>query len=136
MTRSTLYRVAVATAIVASTIGCQRKRDMRRFEQRSSTAVPADRSDWGFAGGGEPIGGGPVDVSVARAKIVDARCEREASCGFIAQDQKWASAEACHEVVKAEYSDDLTADDCANGVDAKQLTECIAESRKTDCSQA
>jgi hypothetical protein len=136
MTRSTLYRVTVATAFVAL-VGCQRKRDMERFEQRSSETVPADRSEWGTVSElPSAVGGGPVDVSAARARIVDARCEREASCGFIASDQKWASRAACTEVVKAEYSDDLTEDDCENGVDASQLAQCIDETRKTDCSQA
>jgi hypothetical protein len=133
MTKSTLYRAAIAaTLATVPLVGCKRRElsdaDLRR---EPTSAELEKKKDWSE----EPkaVGGGPVDVSSAVDRIVEARCAREASCGYIGSDKKWASANACSEVVSREYSDDLTAEDCPAGVDAKELDECIKESRNADC---
>jgi len=134
MTTSTLYRaVLAATVATVPLFGCERHKvsdaDLRR---EPTSAELEQRKDWTDE---QPsaIGGGPVDVSDAVGRIVDARCAREAACGFIGGDKKWASADACSEVVTREYSDDLTAADCPAGVDAKELDECIQAARGADC---
>ena len=140
MTRSTLYRAIVALAVATvPLVGCDRDRRHVSGEDLRREPTPAElesRKDWAVDEQAAPptaTGGGPVDVSDALGKIVEARCAREASCGYIGGDKKWASADACSEVVTREYADDLSAEECPAGVDAKELSECITEARNADC---
>lgn len=101
---------SIAGVIVAFSVsGCQRDRE-RAVVTTTAPAAPQ-----------RAIGGGPLEVPTALEHIVEARCVREDACGFIGEEGKWASHEACVEVVAREYADDLTAVDCANGVDGKAL---------------
>jgi len=136
MTKSTLYRAAIAAAVaVVPLIGCERKRDLSGMDlRREPGQAELDlRRDYGEEQRPTAIGGGPLGVSDAIDRIVEARCAREASCGYIGAEKKWASSDACTEVVAREYSDDLSEAECPAGVDGKELSECIEESRNADC---
>lgn len=130
MNNGTLIRALMLGALAtAPLVGCEpRVTDL-------SQGDPAVRED--YRGMDEPtaIGGGPVDTATAMGKIVEARCAREQSCGLIG-DKKWASRDACLEVVTREYSDDLTEGDCPDGVDGRQLSECVTATRNADCESA
>lgn len=135
MTRSTLVRTLGVGALVAAAplIGCDRRQVHESELQREPTREELEaRKDWTD----EPssVGGGPVDLGDAITRIVEARCARESACGFVGAEQKWASSDACTEVVTREYSDDLSPEDCPAGVDAKELDECITEARNADCN--
>lgn len=134
MSTSTLFRAAVVAALATvPLIGCRSRHVSESDLQREPTREELEsRKDWTD----EPsaVGGGPVDVMDAITRIVEARCAREAACGFVGADQKWASSDACTEVVTREYADDLSAEDCPAGVDAKELDECIKESQNADCN--
>jgi hypothetical protein len=138
MTSSTLYRAVIAAAVATvPLIGCERRRDLSGVDLRrdpTTAELEQRQKDWGEPQAPMAIGGGPVDVSGAIDRIVEARCAREASCGYIGGDKKWASADACDEVVSREYADDLSAEECPAGVDGNELAECVEESRNADCA--
>lgn len=122
MTQSRLFVVVIGVPIVALALGsCERRR-----EGVVITAAPQALPT--------AIGGGPVDAPTAVARIVEARCVREAFCGLIGK--KWASNDACLEVVSREYADDLTDEDCPEGIDGKGLAACVEATRTADCSKA
>ncbi len=146
MRENKLIGAAVVVTIVTFTaIGCERDRkiDVGTGPGLSATEMPSqeregDQTEERAVQGGAPtaIGGGPVDPEAAVSRIASARCARDQSCGLVDDQGKWASAEACLEVASREYSDDLTAEDCPDGVDGKELSECVAASRVAECSLA
>jgi len=128
MTQSRLMGAAVALAIAAISLGgCERTRERAVVTTQSTTTPRAAPT---------AIGGGPLDTRTAVEHIVRARCVREAACGFIDEHAKWASQDACLEVVSREYADDLTEADCPNAIDGKKLSVCIEAARSADCTQA
>ncbi len=116
MTTHTLIR-ALAAGVIATVplVGCSR-RELVDLRVKNEPAA---------------IGGGPVDM---KTMIVEARCAREAACGFIGSEAKWASEDACLEVVSREYADDLEELDCE--IDSNRLSECVAATRSADCNAA
>lgn len=122
MANNTLLRASLlGVALTVPLIGCRRNVSMTQPDNDKSPPPAA-------------IGGGPVDVSSAVDRIIAARCARESSCGFIGS--KWASDDACREVVTREYSDDLTESVCPNGIDPNALSQCVQSTREADCNAA
>lgn len=121
MTQSRLFAAVIGIPIVALSLGgCERRQ--RVVITDTEEAPPT------------AIGGGPLDAPTAVERIVEARCVREAYCGLIGK--KWASHDACIEVVSREYADDLTSEDCPNGIDGKGLSACVEATRTADCTLA
>jgi hypothetical protein len=125
MSNNLFFRGAsVAVLLAVPLIGCR---------SNNTTTTSHIGEDWS-----QPTaqGGGPLDVSSAVDHIISARCARESSCGNVGADKKWASDDACDEVVTREYSDDLSESDCPNGVDPNALSQCVAQTRDADCTSA
>ncbi len=135
MTRSTLYRVAIATAVAGSLLGCDRRQVSEADLQRAPTREELEpRKEWTDEAP-TATGGGPVDSTDAVARIVEARCARDANCGFVGgTDKKWSTTSACTNVITRDYSDDLTDAECPSGVDRRALEECVEASRNADCN--
>lgn len=72
--------------------------------------------------------------TTAVGRIVDARCARESSCNNIGHDKKYVTQEACGLKIKADMVNDLNAQECPNGIDQKELDECLAEIRAESCN--
>lgn len=104
----------------------------KREQQQPGEAQPTE-ADVGSRP--EALGGGPVDLRHAIHWIAETRCEREAACGRVGNDQRWATHRACLDELTREYSEDLTAQECPAGVDSKVLTECVKASRVADCAR-
>ncbi|MBI2390152.1 MAG: hypothetical protein HYV09_11240 [Deltaproteobacteria bacterium] len=122
MTRSRQLLAVTGVAVAIMSLGgCERRREPVAIEPAPQPPPTA-------------IGGGPLDTEAAVERIVEARCVREASCGLIGT--KWASHEACVEVASREYADDLTEEDCPNGVDGNGLSQCEEATRTADCNLA
>jgi hypothetical protein len=134
MSESRMLGAAIVVTIVTATgFGCDRD---RRTESSSAPAAGTEQAMAGERAAPTAIGGGPLEPEAAVSHIVKARCAREASCGFISSDAKWASEDACLEVVSREYGDDLTSQDCPDGVDGAKLSQCVDAARNADCGQA
>lgn len=122
MALSTHFVAVIGVAVAAAALGgCESRRERVAIEPAPQAPPTA-------------IGGGPLDSEGAVERIVEARCVREASCGLMGS--KWASHEACVEVASREYADDLTDEDCPNGVDGNALSQCEEATRTADCNMA
>jgi hypothetical protein len=77
---------------------------------------------------------GAVANDSAITRIVGARCERETSCRNVGADKRFASGDVCRQKLRAEMRDDLNANDCPKGIDAKELNECLEAIHKEDCN--
>ncbi|NUP09588.1 MAG: hypothetical protein HOW73_26380 [Polyangiaceae bacterium] len=85
------------------------------------------------------------DVALARAagadantvaRIVDGYCDREARCGEIGPDQRFADDDACKDSMRRRTTYDLSADECPGGVDEGELSECLARMQNENCESA
>ena len=77
---------------------------------------------------------GAVNNENAIARIVAARCAREAACNNVGADKRFTSGEVCTQKVKADMRDDLNAKDCPRGIDQKELNECLTEIKNENCN--
>jgi hypothetical protein len=107
MIRSTSTAVAVLS--ISSLFGCKHRAD-----------GPDVRSPRG------------ENVSAVR-NIADARCEREQKCGNIGDGQSYSSADACGDAVRSEWSEDLNAYECPNGIVDSALEQCLVAIRNEEC---
>lgn len=126
MKKHTLIRGLFAGVIATvPLVGCERRQPLD-LRQGGDPSIAEE-----YRGEPTAIGGGPVDMST---RIIEARCAREAACGFISTEAKWASEDACLEVVSREYEDDLAELDCE--VDEQRLSECVSATREASCEAA
>jgi hypothetical protein len=87
--------------------------------------------------------GEPAATPAARAtgasaadRLAMSRCDRELRCDNIGEGRKYASVAQCHDHVRADWKDDLDSRRCENGIDDRQLSECLSEIRGEDCNNA
>jgi hypothetical protein len=73
-----------------------------------------------------------TNSSAVRA-IASARCEREARCGNLGADAKFASKEDCLDRVRADWAGELNAYACPGGLNRAELDECLGDIRGEDC---
>lgn len=66
--------------------------------------------------------------------IATARCAREQKCGNIGADKTYPSMEFCTTKLSDELQEELNSYDCAKGVIAKELEECLAAIRDEACN--
>jgi len=132
-----LTRAALVAALgTLALVGCERRENKYN---RTTVVTPVESpktSDRDLPPKGDElgVGGGPVEISMAVDKIVGARCDRELKCGNVGGDKKFADRNACIASVNKDFADDLNAEDCPAGVDAKELSECLTEARNEDCA--
>jgi len=99
-----------------------------RAEERQAEDRRADeRNDARF------IGGGPAEPSLAVARIVAARCEREVRCNHVGTNGKYPSRDDCATRIQDEKRDTINEKDCPGGIDRKHLEDCLAEVRDEAC---
>jgi hypothetical protein len=67
--------------------------------------------------------------------IARARCDREQRCSKIGRGKKYASEPACLHAIAADWSDDLNAYECPQGVRLPELDSCLAAVRTEDCGK-
>ena len=118
---------AVALAAVA-VVGCNRE---RVTYDRDRDRAPEDRSGTTTVTGANV---GRVSNESAIERIVAARCEREAACNNVGADKRFGDRSVCTQKVRADMRDDLSANDCPRGIDAKELGECLSSIKKEDCN--
>lgn len=135
--------LAISVLALASLFGCDRRRDEPQVTPTPANPAarePAVEEERQKVAGRElqdepstnrsnavPANRGAVEA------ITRTRCQREARCGNIGPDEKFATPEACMSSVGKEWADDLDFDDCAGGIVQKELDECLSEIRNEDC---
>lgn len=67
-------------------------------------------------------------------RITAARCAREVTCSNIGPDKHYPSNDKCVEEMKARLDRDLGPNDCPDGIDARQVDECLDAIRNESCS--
>lgn len=67
-------------------------------------------------------------------RITAARCAREVTCSNIGADKHFATNDKCVSEVKSRLDADLGPNDCPDGIDAKQVDECLDAIRKESCT--
>lgn len=75
-----------------------------------------------------------VSNDAAIDKIVSARCDREIACNNIGADKRYGDRSACTQELKGKVQTDLKSNDCANGLDGKQLDQCLDQVRTENCN--
>lgn len=74
----------------------------------------------------------PKDLAVD--KITAARCAREVTCSNIGPDRHFATSDTCVTEVKARLDRELGPNECPDGIDGKQVDECLDAIRNESCS--
>lgn len=70
----------------------------------------------------------------AVADLTSARCAREQKCGNIGANKTYASLETCTNTLTEDLNKELNAYECAGGVVAKELQECLTAIREEACN--
>ena len=99
---------------------CERREDGKALgTERKSTSPAVDKSS---------------SVNAAIDSIAAARCDREARCNNVGANKDFDSHDQCVAKVKSDKREDLNAKDCPGGIDQKELSECLEETRNSDCN--
>ena len=69
----------------------------------------------------------------AIARIVEARCEREARCTNIGAEKKFSTRNDCSTQLTEKSRSQLSKSKCPVGVDAKELGDCLREIKEEKC---
>jgi hypothetical protein len=134
MMTKNLLCCAVFVAAPIALGGCERRETRTTTTESPPVAAPPTvRRDLPPMSDELGIGGGPVAIHDAIERIVGARCEREMRCGNVGADKKFSDDSNCRSEVMKDFHDDLNAEECPAGVDAKELNECLTEARNEDC---
>ncbi len=67
----------------------------------------------------------PGAAKSARESLAEARCAREQRCDNVGDNKKYSSGQDCLSRIRADWKDDLNDRECPNGVNQKQLDECL-----------
>jgi hypothetical protein len=67
-------------------------------------------------------------------RLVASRCAREVSCSNVGPDKHFADGDACTREVRKKLNDELKTSACPNGIDGKELDECLDAIRKESCT--
>jgi hypothetical protein len=76
---------------------------------------------------------GSVSYESATNRIVASRCDREVACDNIGAKKRFADRTVCTHELGAKLRDDLKPSECPNGVDAKNLDDCLSAIQKESC---
>jgi hypothetical protein len=140
---STLVRISLAMGLMGlGALGACERSD--RDDRSGTYATPSSTPYTPYETRGTEVqtrsetarGGGPAAAvsDAAQISIASTRCEREMRCNNIGQGKRWATHSACVADIRASQADELNAQECPGGINAKELTECLQEIRNNDCN--
>jgi Family of unknown function (DUF6184) len=75
-----------------------------------------------------------VANDAAIERLVASRCAREVSCSNIGPDKHFTDGQTCTREVQKKTREALKASECPNGIDGKQLDQCLDAIRNESCS--
>lgn len=75
-----------------------------------------------------------VTTDAAIGRVVEARCAREVSCNNVGADKTYESRDLCTQKIKVDMKQDLSASDCPQGIDQKELDECLSAIHGESCN--
>jgi hypothetical protein len=81
-----------------------------------------------------PASGTVRDVDLAVEDVSTARCDYQQRCNHIGPEARYADRDHCLNTMRSEARGDLG--HCHNGVDRKDLRECLTQIANEDCSGA
>lgn len=136
-----IVRCIVPALCVAGLLGCTR-RDVNEDRTYGAApdmngANPSGQTNQGDTTGQTTVTGATVPGKVASNSAIDrisaARCQREAACNNVGADKAYASQDVCMNQLRGQARDELKGDQCKQGVDPKDLDECVSEIQKASC---
>lgn len=143
------FRHGIPVLCVLGLLACRdRSREATENAERDRSgrvdlpAAPLDRERTGMSDNREQNVGqttvtganvGVVQNASAIERIVQARCEREATCNNVGTDKHFSNRDVCQREIRADMKDDLNAKDCPAGIDGKELGECLDAIHKESC---
>ena len=71
---------------------------------------------------------------IAVDKITAARCAREVTCSNIGPDRRYPANDKCVAEVKERLDRELGPNECPDGIDGKQVDECLDAIRAESCT--
>lgn len=136
-------RHAIPVLCVLGVMACRDRNQATTDDRTGRVDMPAAPLDRGNLGSNDRSGVGTTTVTGANVgvvqnqsaiqRIVQARCEREASCNNVGGDKRFADRNVCTSEIQKDMRDDLNAKDCPYGVDAKELNACLDSIQKESC---
>jgi hypothetical protein len=81
---------------------------------------------------GANVGGLSNDIAVER--VVAARCARETACNNIGSDKHFTDYDVCARQLRTKIGEDLKPSECPEGIDTKELDECLDSIRTESCN--
>lgn len=122
----------VALALLAA---CDRTdRDRSTTRDPGTTTVTGGNPVTGNNPGTTTVTGASLSKDSALSRIIAARCDREATCNNVGADKRYASQDVCAQKLRADLGEALNANECARGIDQKELDECLAEIKTENCN--
>jgi uncharacterized protein DUF6184 len=74
-----------------------------------------------------------AETAHATAELAEARCSREQRCGGIGDNKSYSSMDDCMSRVRADWKDDLNANECPAGVNSVRLNACLKSVQEEEC---
>ncbi len=133
-----------AIVAVSGLIACERRemgpsgeRTTGQEQQPMGQAEQSGQEEEPMAGERQPVKGQEQgSASKVAQSLTRARCEAEQRCGKIGSGKNYSSMDACMKQVGSEWQEELNERECPNGIDSKELNECVEEIRGQDCGEA
>jgi hypothetical protein len=130
-----LLGMCVAALLACNKTGPDRDGNQPRdFDDKSGVAsppVPGERVGVTTVTGADL---GSLSNELAVERIVAARCARETQCNNIGSDKHFVDHDVCARELRSRVSVDLRAGECARGIDATALDNCMEAIRSESCN--
>lgn len=121
-------RLAILAIAGLTLVGCNR--------DKSGDGRPTDPNAQDRAGVTTLTGASVVSNESAIDRIVAARCAREVTCSNLGPDKRYGTGDGCVREVRMKLNDEMKPNDCARGIDARELDECLDAIRNESCTNA
>lgn len=128
---SKIAHLAIPVVCLVALAACDRNKDGALDRDRPGAALQTDQGKTTTVTGAN-VGAVANDGAIGR--IVAARCARELACKNVGADKKYTTADGCSQKLRVDMKDDLNAKECPNGVDQKELEECLTSIKNEDCN--
>ena len=126
--------VVVCCAAVLAIAAGACNRDRGRERDRVSGTEIKDPNEQDRSGVTTLTGASWVTNDAAIDRIVASRCAREVACSNVGPDKHFTNGEVCVREVRSRLQDDLKASECPQGIDGKELDECLDAIRNESCT--
>jgi len=128
--------VICSVAAFAIVLGaCNRGRSGERERPLPSlVSGTKDHNEQDKSGTATLTGASWVANGAAIDRIVASRCAREVACSNIGPDKHFTASDVCVRHVRTKMLDELKASECPNGIDGKELDECLDAIRNESCT--